>query len=189
MRAGARLGHLCTRPACAGRRAPGTPARAIGAGDCQIELRTALDATIGSEQFTAFNDIVVVRVPGEGSAIADLAVGGHHFVSYAADAVIVATPTGSTAYNFSAGGPVVAPSVPGIVVTPSSPHSVFNRSMMVDHRHGLSLGILLPSGRPAVEVDGEVATYVGPGDTVSVTTRAEGAQFVRLGRTTFYQRA
>ena len=119
----------------------------------------------------------------------DLAVEGHHFVSYVADAVIVATPTGSTAYNFSAGGPIVAPSVPGILVTPSSPHSVFNRSIMVDHRHGLSLGILPPSGRLAVEVDGGVATYVVPGDSISVTARSEGAQVVRLGRTTFYQRA
>jgi NAD+ kinase len=162
---------------------------AIGAGDYQIEVRTALDATIGSQQYTAFNDIVVVRVPGEGSAVVDLAVEGHHFVSYAADAVIVATPTGSTAYNFSAGGPIVAPSVPGILVTPSSPHSVFNRSMMVDHRHRLRLGILPPSGRLAVEIDGAVATYVQPGDSVSVTARAEGARVVRLGRTTFYQRA
>jgi NAD+ kinase len=162
---------------------------AIGDRNYHIEVRTALDAAVGSQQFTAFNDIVVVRVPGDGSAVVDLAVEGQHFVSYAADAVIVATPTGSTAYNFSAGGPIVAPSVPGIVVTPSSPHSVFNRSMIVDHRHCLSLGILPPSGRLAVEVDGAVATYVTPGDCVSVTARAAGAQVVRLGRTTFYQRA
>jgi NAD+ kinase len=162
---------------------------AIGEGNYQIEVRTALDAAVGSQQFTAFNDIVVVRVPGEGPAVVDLAVEGNHFVSYAADAVIVATPTGSTAYNFSAGGPIVAPSVPGILVTPSSPHSVFNRSIIVDHRHCLSLGILPPSGRLAVEVDGAVATYVTPGDSVSVTARADGAQVVRLGRTTFYQRA
>ncbi len=119
----------------------------------------------------------------------DLSVEGHHFVSYAADAVIVATPTGSTAYNFSAGGPIVAPSVAGILVTPSSPHSVFNRALMVDHRHSLSLGVLPPSGRLAVEIDGAVATYVTPGDSISVTARADGAHVVRLGRTTFYQRA
>jgi NAD+ kinase len=162
---------------------------AIGAGNYHIEVRTALDAAIGTRQFTAFNDIVVVRVPGEGSAVVDLSVGGHHFVSYAADAVIVATPTGSTAYNFSAGGPIVAPSVAGILVTPSSPHSVFNRALVVDHRHSLSLGVLPPSGRLALEIDGAVATYVTPGDSISVTARADGAQVVRLGRTTFYQRA
>ena len=147
---------------------------AIGDGDCEIEIRMALDATIGSRQFTAFNDIVVVRVPGEGSAVVDLRVEGHHFVSYSADAVIVATPTGSTAYSFSAGGPIVAPSVAGILVTPSSPHSVFNRAVMVDYRHTLSLGILPPSGRLAVEVDGTVATYVKAGEVVSLSARAEG---------------
>ena len=162
---------------------------AIGDGNYQIELRTALDAAIGSQLSTAFNDIVVVRVPGEGPAVVDLGVEGHHFVSYTADGVIVATPTGSTAYNFSAGGPIVAPSVPGIVVTPSSPHSAFNRPIMVDHRHSLTLGILSPSGRLAVEVDGAVATHVTTGDIISVTARAEGAKVVRLGQTTFYQRA
>jgi NAD+ kinase len=161
---------------------------AIGDGNYQIEVRTALDAVIGTRQFTAFNDIVVVRVPGQGGALVDLSVEGHHFVSYAADAVIVATPTGSTAYNFSAGGPIVAPSVAGILVTPSSPHSVFNRSLMVDHRHSLSLGVLPPSGRLAVEIDGTVVTYVTPGDSVLVSARADGAQVVRLGRATFYQR-
>jgi NAD+ kinase len=162
---------------------------AIGEGNYQLEVRTALDAAIGSQRFSAFNDIVVVRVPGEGPAVVDLAVEGHHFVSYTADGVIVATPTGSTAYNFSAGGPIVAPSIPGIVVTPSSPHSVFNRPIMVDHRHSLSLRILPPSGHLAVEVDGAVTTYVTSGDTVSVIARSDGAKVVRLGRTTFYQRA
>ena len=162
---------------------------AISDGDYKIEIRAALDAVIGAQRLTAFNDIVVVRVPGEGSAAIDLSVEGHHFVSYAADAVIVSTPTGSTAYNFSAGGPIVAPSVPGILVTPSAPHSVFNRCVMIDQRHTISLRILPSSGRLAVEVDGMVATYVTAGDDVVLTARADGSKVVRLGRTTFYQRA
>lgn len=162
---------------------------AIGDGDYEVEVRAALDAVIGEQRFAAFNDIVAVRVPGEGIAAIDLSVEGHHFVSYAADAVIVSTPTGSTAYNFSAGGPIVAPSVPGILVTPSSPHSVFNRAVMIDHRHTVSLSILPSSGRLAVEVDGRVQTYVTPGDQMVVTARANGPRVVRLGQTTFYQRA
>jgi NAD+ kinase len=161
----------------------------VGDGNYEIEVRTALDAAIGPQRLTAFNDIVVVRVPGEGTADIDLSVEGHHFVSYAGDAVIVSTPTGSTAYNFSAGGPIVAPSVPGILVTPSAPHSVFNRSVMIDHRHTLSLRILPTSGRLAVEVDGMVAAHVAAGDNVELTARADGSHVVRLGRTTFYQRA
>jgi NAD+ kinase len=154
-----------------------------------VEGRSALDAIIGDLAFTAFNDIVVVRVPGEGNADMQLSVEGQHFVSYAADAVIVATPTGSTAYNFSAGGPIVDPLIGGIVVTPSAPHSVFNRSIIVDPSQSLSLRVLPSAGRLAVEVDGQVATYLLPDDTVTVTARANAAGVVRLGTTTFYERA
>jgi NAD+ kinase len=162
---------------------------AIGNGTHQLEPRAALDALIGPDRFSAFNDIVVVRVPGEGTADVALIVQGHHFVSYSADAVIVATPTGSTAYNFSAGGPIVAPSLAGILVTPSAPHSVFNRSVVADRTHPLSLRVLPSSGRLALEVDGQVATHVGPGATITLSCRADAAHVVRLGGTTFYQRA
>ena len=154
-----------------------------------VEGRPALDVAIGDERFSAFNDVVVVRVPGEGNADVDLAVQGTHFVSYTADAVIVATPTGSTAYNFSAGGPIIDPSVGGIVVTPSSSHSVFNRSIIVNPAHRLSLTLMPSAGRLAVEVDGQVATYVTAGDTLTVTYRDGAARVVRLGSTTFYERA
>jgi len=154
-----------------------------------VEGRAALDVTIGSELFIAFNDLVVVRVPGEGNADVELAVQGAYFASYAADAVIVATPTGSTAYNFSAGGPIIDPSVGGIVVTPSSSHSVFNRSIIIDPSHWLKLKLMPSSGRLAVEVDGQVATHVVAGDTISVTSHPDAARVVRLGNTTFYERA
>jgi NAD+ kinase len=155
-----------------------------------LEGRSALDASIDGQRFTAFNDVVVVRVPGSGNAHIELAVQGHPFVSYAADAVIVATPTGSTAYNFSAGGPIVDPLMDAIVVTPSAPHSVFNRSIMVEPSQCiLSLRLLESSGPLAVEIDGRVTTHIAPGDTVTVTARTDAARVVRLGHTTFYQRA
>ncbi len=154
-----------------------------------VEGRAALDVTIGDEIFVAFNDLVVVRVPGEGIADVELAVQGTHFVKYAADAVIVATPTGSTAYNFSAGGPIVDPSIGGIVVTPSSSHSVFNRSIIIDPSQSLTLKLMPSAGRLAVEVDGQVATHVVAGDAITVTSRADAARVVRLGNTTFYERA
>lgn len=162
---------------------------AITDGRFGVESRPALDVDIRNERFSAFNDVVVVRVPGEGNADVELAVQGIHFVSYAADAVIVATPTGSTAYNFSAGGPIVDPSVGGIVVTPSSSHSVFNRSIIVNPAQRLSLTLMSSAGRLAVEIDGQVATHVVAGDTVGVTSRDDAARVVRLGNTTFYERA
>ena len=155
----------------------------------ELDNRSALDALIGDEQFTAFNDIVVVRIPGEGNADVELVVQGTHFVKYAADAIVVATPTGSTAYNFSAGGPIIDPSVAGIVVTPSSSHSVFNRSIIVDPSRYLSIRVLPSARRLAVEVDGQVAAHVVAGDTITVRCRADAARVIRLGAATFYERA
>lgn len=154
-----------------------------------VEGRAALDVSRSDERFTAFNDVVVVRVPGGGNADVEVAVQGVHFVSYAADAVIVATPTGSTAYNFSAGGPIIDPSVGGIVVTPSSSHSVFNGSIIVNPSQCLSLKLMPSAGRLAVEVDGQVATHVVAGDTLTITFHPDAARVVRLGNTTFYERA
>ena len=123
------------------------------------------------------------------SAVVELTVEGHPFVRYAADALIVATPTGSTAYSFSAGGPIVSPSVEGLLVTPASPHSAFNRALFLNAAEHLTLTVLPTSGELAVEADGIVVGHVHPGDVVELTTVPAAAQVVRLGRTTFYQRA
>lgn len=162
---------------------------AISQGRFAVEGRAALEVRIRDDSFSAFNDVVVVRVPGEGNADVELAVQDVPFVSYAADAVIVATPTGSTAYNFSAGGPIIDPAVAGIVVTPSSSHSVFNRSIILNPAHHLTVRLMSSAGRLAVEVDGQVATHVVAGDTLSVNYREDAARVVRLGNTTFYERA
>jgi NAD+ kinase len=154
-----------------------------------IEPRLAVDAVIGDQVVTAFNDVAVVRFPGQASALVAVRVAGHPFVSYAADAVVVATPTGSTAYSFSAGGPIVSPSVEGLVVTPAAPHSAYNRGLVLSVLDSLELEILAPSGRLAVEVDGQVAAHVGPGDLIELQPRPGAARVVRLGKTTFYERA
>jgi NAD+ kinase len=154
-----------------------------------IEPRLAVDAMLGDRTVTAFNDVAVVRVPGDGSAVVAVRVAGQRFVSYAADAVIVATPTGSTAYSFSAGGPITSPSVEALLVTPAAPHSAWSRGVVLSVDDTVELEMLPTSGRLAVEVDGEVAGYVGPGDRIELLARPAAARVVRLGRTTFYQRA
>jgi NAD+ kinase len=111
------------------------------------------------------------------------------FVSYAADAVIVATPTGSTAYSFSAGGPIVSPTVDALIVTPAAPHSAYNRGVVLSVHDSVSLEVLRDSGRLAVEVDGPVASHVAPGDRLEISARPGAARVIRLGMTTFYQRA
>ena len=149
-----------------------------------------MHATFVGEQTVAFNDVVLVRVPGRGgSAAVELRVEGQQFLRYAADALVVSTPTGSTAYAFSAGGPIVSPSAEGLLVIPSAPHSAFNRALFLSAGEKLELHVLERSATLAVEADGRVVGYVGSGDVVDVSLLAGAARVVRLGRTTFYQRA
>ena len=161
---------------------------AIDARDYTVEPRLAVDSLVAGNRVTAFNDIAVVRMPG-GTAAVSLQVGGQPFVSYAADAVVVSTPTGSTAYSFSAGGPIMSPAVEALLVTPAAPHSAYNRGLVLSVTDTVTLEVLPGSGEVAVEVDGEVAGYVYPGDALEIDARPAAARVVRLGRTTFYQRA
>jgi NAD+ kinase len=184
---------------------------AIDAHDFTVEPRLAIDCYVtengtggngaaghggeprpaegGGRRATAFNDIAVVRVPGDKLAAVAVHAGGQPYVSYVADAVIVATPTGSTAYSFSAGGPIVSPSVEALLVTPAAPHSAYNRGVVLSVTDTVSLELLPGSGRLAIEVDGRVAGYAHPGDFLDITPRPAAARVVRLGHTTFYQRA
>src|SRR5215475_4775273 len=154
-----------------------------------VEPRLAVDAIIGDQLVTAFNDVAIVRFPGQPTAVIAVLAAGHPFVSYAADAIVVATPAGSTAYSFSAGGPIVSPAVDALLVTPAAPHSAYNRGLVVSVHDSLTLEILPDSGRLAVEVDGPVAAHVDVGDRIELRPRPGAAHVVRLGRTTFYERA
>ena len=180
---------------------PDLPAalEAIDNHDFTVEPRTAVTFSCGPADASedehalvvrlAFNDIALVRNPGHGSAVVEVVVEGQPFVRYAADAVIVATPTGSTAYSFSAGGPVVSPRVEGLLVVPAAAHSAFNRALMLSSAEELVLRVLPSSGELAVEVDGNVARSVGPGDDLSFRVHSAAGKVVRLGMTTFYERA
>ena len=162
---------------------------AIDDNEFTVEPRLALDAVVGDEVVTAFNDIATVRFPGLPTAVIAVRAAGHPFVSFAADAVVVATPTGSTAYSFSAGGPIVSPAVEALLVTPAAPHSGYDRGLVLSIQDSLTLEILPTSGRLAVEVDGRVAAHVDVGDRIELRSRPGAAHVVRLGRTTFYERA
>jgi NAD+ kinase len=112
------------------------------------EPRLAVDAIIGGQLITAFNDIAFVRFPGQKTAAIAVEAAGRPFVSYAADAIVVATPTGSTAYSFSAGGPIVSPAVEALLVTPAAAHSAYNRGLVVSVDDQLTLNVLPTSGSP-----------------------------------------
>jgi NAD+ kinase len=155
-----------------------------------VEPRTAVRTVLpDGKEVSAFNDIALVRVPGDGLAAVGITVEDKNFVNYAADAVIVSTPTGSTAYSFSAGGPIVSPNVEGLIVTASAAHSSFNRPLMTALPERLQLDVLPGSGRLAIEVDGIIEGYADAGDCLKIEPIPAAAQVIRLGGTSFYERA
>jgi len=120
----------------------------------------------GERWWVALNEMVVEKtVPGHMVALAT-AVDGEEFLSYNADGVVVASPTGSTAYNLSAGGPVLAPNLPAMVMTPVAPHLAIDRSLVLRADQVATVRVL--PARPAVlVVDGREAGRLSPSAEVS----------------------
>src|SRR6476659_2714602 len=123
---------------------------AVADGSCAVEERFALRATCQAEGETqhrvAYNDTVLSRVPGRGQAALGLRVDGQLLVRYASDGVIAATPGGSTAYSFAAGGPIVSPQTRAMIVTPDAPHGLFNRAVVLGSEETLGVEVLPSSG-------------------------------------------
>jgi NAD+ kinase len=155
----------------------------------EVEPRVAVEAITGNGSHIAFNDIALVRMPGHGQAAIALTIDGQPFVRYVADAVVVSTPAGSTAYSFSAGGPLVSPRAEGLVVVPVAPHSAFNRALVLACAESLALELLASSGPLGLEADGQLARTLLPGERIELVTRVAAGSVIRLGGTTFYQRA
>jgi NAD+ kinase len=137
----------------------------------------------------ALNDVVVEKLARDRQASLAVYVSGQLLGYYSADALIVASSTGSTAYSFAAGGPVVSPHVPSLVFTPVAPHMIFDRSLVLDaRRERVTIRVLGRSGQVAVSADGQLRGVLDPGDWVSVYAAPHWARLVRLRKTDFLHR-
>ena len=137
---------------------------------------------------TALNDVVFEKLARDRQADLGVYIDGRLFESYSADAVIVGSPTGSTAYSFAAGGPVLSPRLRALILTPVAPHMVFNRSLVVSGDEGVGVRVLDSSGPVVVSVDGQVRGVLDPGDWVDVHVAPNSARLVRLRAPQFYDR-
>jgi NAD+ kinase len=147
------------------------------------------DAGQGLElDINAVNDVVFEKLARDRQASIAVEIDGTPFASYSADALIVASPTGSTAYNFAAGGPVVSPRTRAMVFTPVAPHMVFNRSVVVSADETVRLRVLRRSGQVAMSVDGQLRGVLDPGDWVSVYAAPRPVRLVRVHPVDFYAR-
>jgi NAD+ kinase len=155
-------------------------------GGHRIEERMMLDVRVADSLRTlALNEAVIEKTP-EGPVRLVLSLDGEFFTTYAADGVIVATPTGSTAYSFSARGPIVDPAHRAMVITPVSPHMLFDRSMVLAPEASVRLEV--QGHRPAVlSTDGQRLTELAEGQTVECTAASIPAKLVRFGGNNFHR--
>jgi len=160
-------------------------------GHYAVDERMVLEVTITSSgdaagRWWALNEAVLEK--GRSSRLVRLSVdiNGRFFTTYAADGVIVATPTGSTAYSFSARGPIVSPRHRCLLLTPVSPHMLFDRSLVLDAEEQLRFTVDEPRG-VLVTLDGIELGLLGSGDTMTCTGGPKPARIVTFGVRDFHQ--
>jgi NAD+ kinase len=163
-------------------RLPGALAR-LAAGDFSIEQHACLEVGAGQVDLGTrfgFNDVVLCRSHRAGAVSLDLSVNAVGYGYYRADAVIVSTPIGSTAYNYAAGGPVLSPSSGAVVITPVAPMSGISRPVVLGGQDEVALTVAADSASVGVEVDGTAGGELEHGDRLAARVRPNAGQVVRL---------
>jgi NAD+ kinase len=154
------------------------------AGEYEVDRRITLEATVqhtqddgttrSSEKFRALNDVVINKRPVGRMLDLEVTADRQHFCSYRADGLIVATPTGSTGYALSAGGPIVFPTLEVIVLAPICPHTLSNRPVVLPDSFQLEVRVKAPDHDATLILDGQEAALVGAADT-AIIRKGQGA--------------
>jgi len=139
-----------------------------GRGRLEPRMRLSAEVQGGERRAVALNDVVVQRGLHQGMLTCSLRVGSDWVTNYRADGLIVATPSGSTAYSLSAGGPILLPSMDAFVVTPISPQGLSNRPLVLDPRSTLTLSVSQVVGPVTLVVDGQEHVELKEGEQVAV---------------------
>ncbi|MGC1307964.1 MAG: NAD(+) kinase [Phormidesmis sp.] len=160
-------------------------------GDYQIEERAMVRVQLYSRDALSWealflNELVLHRQPLTSMCHFEVQVGNHAPVDIAADGVIVSTPTGSTAYSLSAGGPVIAPGVSVLQLMPICPHSLASRGLVFPDSEPIKITSANPESLVMV-VDGNAGCYVVPTDQVCLARSPYSARFVRLKPPEFFR--
>lgn len=160
----------------------------VRAGKVHLRERMRLHAEVGDWKYDALNDVVVTGVKSGRVFHVSARIGGHEALRYAGDGVVIATPTGSTAYSLAAGGPILDPELQAIVITPLCAHALSQRPLVVpnDQRIELYLREEDPTGR--VVVDGQVSRDLGREDRLHVTQARQPLLLIRVGMRSHYRR-
>ncbi|MFI7428892.1 NAD(+)/NADH kinase [Micromonospora sp. NPDC049836] len=160
----------------------------LAAKDFTVESHACLACDVCGDDVVAFNDIALVRQPGSGFVTATLAVDGQRYGYYRCDALVVSTPTGSTAYSYAAGGPLISPAADVVVVTPSAPMAGISRSVVLAPEESIRLDLQPHSAAVAVEMDGLVIKEAAREGTVQIRYRRDAGRVVRFDPKRYQER-
>jgi NAD+ kinase len=164
----------------------------VQAGQHRISERIQLDTEVLrggqiTERNRALNDAVLSKATLARIIDMELAIDGHYVCSYRADGLIISTPTGSTAYSLSAGGPIVYPTVDAFLITPICPHSLTNRPLVIPDSMTLELAFQAGDNAAFLTLDGQVGVELHEGDRVVIRKAAKRLKLVRPLRKTYFE--
>ncbi len=162
-------------------------------GEYKIEKRLMLESEIISDtdnpkQYIAVNDVCISRGVFTKITEYNIYVNEEYLATFRADGIIISTPTGSTAYNLSAGGPVLKPDISCMVITPICPHSLHSRSIVVSADDTVRIEASFGSnGDIIMSMDGQTSVILNNGDIINVRKSANSINIIKTNTRSFYE--
>jgi NAD+ kinase len=165
---------------------------AVDAGRCTLSLRSMLHCEVLRKsqvvaRYDALNDVVMNQRAVARITEFEVRVDGTFVSNYQADGLIVATPTGSTAYSLAAGGPILAPDVRGFVITPVASHALTNRPLVVQDHAAIEICLMVTREQGYLTIDGQQGVPLEEGDIVQCRKSELEVKLFKLPDRTFFQ--
>ncbi len=160
-------------------------------GDYFIEKRMMLEASVDSselcmKELTALNDISVIKGMHARMVSFSIFINDSFFELYSADGVVISSPTGSTAYSLSAGGPIVSPELKVLIITPICPHTLHNRPIVVSEKDVVRIEVCEDNPEIMLSVDGQDSYKLSPGMVVRIKSSDCVTNLVKLKQRSFF---
>jgi NAD+ kinase len=160
------------------------------AGSVLVERRDRLHVVVGDghapQEFHVLNDVVINKAALARILVINVEVEGEHLSRYRADGLILATPTGSTAYNLSAGGPIVHPGLSALLITPICPHTLTNRPLAVPLESHVRVWVEIGDEGVYLTLDGQVGLPLTAGLAVRVSKSTQPLSLIRERGASFF---
>ncbi len=156
-------------------------------GDYALEKRMMIKAQVGEKEFMAVNDIVITTGALARVITLKISIDKEHLSTYSADGLIVSTPTGSSAYSLSAGGPIVNPQMKGIILTPICPHTLAIRPLVISENETVHITVKSNHNNGKITVDGQEGFALSQEEKIKVKKAPYFLNLVKPEKRSFYQ--